>query len=352
MARREKTYRRLPGRARKNLGFFDNNRYRLWLASDHLLYVCRKYFSESYRRFFFEDIQALVISRTTKGRTLNIILAIFGGFLGLLWLLGAVFWGWSLTPLVFLGMLAGTFLGGILYNTILGPTCVCRMHTAVQIEDLYSLGRLRTAQRTIAILKPLIDAAQGELTPEELDLHSEDHVEVRASAHVLPSAAPPPAEMKHEHGRVHAVVFYFFILFAISFLIDVFYRNEVKDRIDLLFFLPFLVLIAVALGKQYRSDLPSLLKDITWAALFLAIGSFLFGIAYSIIYMISHPEQMAQGDIQGFFEGPVSVAFCAVMAIFDSTLGVLGLMRLHQFRAEHAASQVNPSDSAAPERDL
>src|SRR5271157_5492261 len=49
-------YSRLPGRS----GIFV--RGSLWMSADHLLSVRRNPFSESYRRFYFGDIQAIVVT--------------------------------------------------------------------------------------------------------------------------------------------------------------------------------------------------------------------------------------------------------------------------------------------------
>jgi hypothetical protein len=53
-------------------------------------------------------------------------------------------------------------------NTLMGPTCVCHLKTAVQTEELTPLRRLRRARKVLARVRPLIVAAQGELTPEEI----------------------------------------------------------------------------------------------------------------------------------------------------------------------------------------
>ena len=53
-------------------------------------------------------------------------------------------------------------------NLIKGPTCNCYLRTAVQIKELPSLSRLKRARKVLARLRPLITAAQGALTPEEI----------------------------------------------------------------------------------------------------------------------------------------------------------------------------------------
>ena len=45
---------------------------------------------------------------------------------------------------------------------------VCEIHTAVQSRRLYSVNRLRRAERFLAVLRPLLFAAQGQVAPDEL----------------------------------------------------------------------------------------------------------------------------------------------------------------------------------------
>jgi hypothetical protein len=56
----------------------------------------------------------------------------------------------------------------MLLNLALGPTTVCYLKTAVQIELLPSIVRLRKARKVLNIVRPLVVNAQGELAPAEL----------------------------------------------------------------------------------------------------------------------------------------------------------------------------------------
>ncbi len=69
-----------------------------------------------------------------------------------------------------------------IYNVVRGPTCVVRISTLVQSEELPSLRRVRKAER---VLKDLIDAiqpVQGAMTPEE----------IRARFHAPSAPVAPP----------------------------------------------------------------------------------------------------------------------------------------------------------------
>ena len=172
-------YRRLPGRGNRLGGvaaLVVARRTRLWLGSDHLLAVDSQWFTEEYRRYYFADIQSIVLRRTTTGRTISLALAVPT----LLALIGAILGadevrvGFAVITLV---------LGAILMVHIgQGPTSVCHLRTAVQLEEMPTLRRWRRARRVLDRLRPLILAAQEQLSPDT------------AAAAVAPSpAAPPPA---------------------------------------------------------------------------------------------------------------------------------------------------------------
>ncbi|GAB4341282.1 MAG: hypothetical protein Kow0099_17830 [Candidatus Abyssubacteria bacterium] len=325
----------MPGRAspRRFLSLGDVVSSRLFLGEDHVLFVCSTYYSDSYKRFYFSDIQALVTTQTNGRRNTNIVyfimIAIYAGIAGLL------YWRWEWTrPLqyTFLGA-GGVFmlLAGI--NTLLGPTCVCNLHTAVQVERLSCLGRLRTAQKAIGILKPLIEAAQGRLTAGELGNFSEDRERVRASVHAV-SETPEP--QKHEHGTFHMLAFNLLLVGAASSLVGIYFQHPLKTAVGLLLFLVMLVLLIFAVARQAESDLPKSLKSVTWLTLSFVIAFFFVGVIYGNIYRMSHPEIFRQDMWEAKFEGPVFVGLCIFDAAVSTGLGLFGIIRLLRFRSQHA----------------
>jgi hypothetical protein len=172
----QKTYQRLPGHGRTWTG-----PSRVWLAPDHVLLVLGHGFYENYRRFFFDDIQAVIVRRTHTGK-------IFTS----LWLAGLLFFGLlaAVVPdptgrIILLGV-AAPFAIGLMINILLGPTCACHIRTAVQTERVPAVSRWRTASQFVSRLSPLIVAAQGEL-PEE----SAPRLAILQSPQPPPSTLPP-----------------------------------------------------------------------------------------------------------------------------------------------------------------
>ena len=148
-----RNYKKLPGMGRQFGGYET-----LWLGPDHLLGVYTIMgFSERYKRYYYEDVQAIIIRRTWRHIVGNVI----AGLLGLLFL----YWLSSETDptgRVILGALAAMFLIYLLYSVFyLGASCVCHLKTAVQTEKLGSVNRIKTARRVMAKLEPRIREAQG-----------------------------------------------------------------------------------------------------------------------------------------------------------------------------------------------
>jgi hypothetical protein len=158
-------YQRLTSsRARSSFAVAFMARTSLWLGADHLLFVESNGYTEAYKRFYFRDIQALVVQKTQKAAIINAVLAI-----PLVLILPFALGTQALGLKIFLFSLAGLFALILLVNLLLGRTCRCFLRTAVQIEQLPPLDRLGRAQKVFARLRPLIAAAQGgELSPETI----------------------------------------------------------------------------------------------------------------------------------------------------------------------------------------
>ena len=147
-------YKLLPGRGSSAIA-----RTRLWEGPDHLLFVTSWPAGEGYRRFFFRDIQALVIRRTPRRMWINIILFVLGVII-----VGPIlaFSDRSPASLTVAGIVGGFWLLLVLRNSLLGPGCETHIQTAIQTERISSLCRLRTAQKVLARIQPRILAAQSE----------------------------------------------------------------------------------------------------------------------------------------------------------------------------------------------
>lgn len=165
----EHEYKQLT-RLRQRNGFavVSSSRTGLWLGMDHLLCVEAEGYTESYRRFYFRDIQAITQQKTTRGRTIAIVTGAMAALFGLLAVMME-----GMEEKWVLGILAAICAIPFILNFLYGPTCRCQLRTAVQTEELHSVSRTRRARKVMNLLRPLIAQAQGQFTAGEIQAHFE-----------------------------------------------------------------------------------------------------------------------------------------------------------------------------------
>lgn len=196
----DKEYQRLTRtRSRSEFAVAFISRSSLWLGKDHLLYVETGGYTETYKRFYFRDIQAFLLVATKRRAIWNWVLGPLSAIFLVLLLASLPYTGAAgprsnLGEIVFFAFLGFVFAVPLLINNLLGPSCICHLRTAVQMEELSSLNRLRRARRLLNRIRPLIVAAQGELSPGEIPARLRAAVEspdgaTRASA---VTASPSP----------------------------------------------------------------------------------------------------------------------------------------------------------------
>ena len=163
----ELRYQRLTrARARNFFSVAFMSRTSLWLGDDHLLCVDNNGYSESYKRFYFRDIQAITIRETNRRNIWNAIL-LLPTVICIVGLLICLLPSPNVGGVIVWTIFALLFGVPFLVNNLRGPTCACQLRTAVQVEDLPSLCRVRQTRKVLAKIRPLITAAQGgDLTPE------------------------------------------------------------------------------------------------------------------------------------------------------------------------------------------
>jgi hypothetical protein len=188
----EEKYKRLTReRAPRQISLVTLSRSSLWLGSDHLLFVECTGYTESYKRFYFRDIQAITIRQTKLWwlwialLALPFLLFAIGLSFGVVSIATQGLKSNDLPVMIALGIPAAFFLLFLILNFFWGPSCRVQLRTAVQTEELGSISRVRQARRILNRIRPLIVEAQGQLTPEE--------VSVRMQEAARPAAAPQAA---------------------------------------------------------------------------------------------------------------------------------------------------------------
>ena len=159
-----KEYSKLtPLRNKPGFKIISTSRSNLWLGSDHLLSVETEGYTESYRRFYFKDIQAFILHKSRRQMMLSLVLGFFTTLFTLIVLVND-----AIELKIVFSIVALLFGIPLVLNLALGPTCNCDLRTAVQTERIPSMGRLRRARKVLTRIRPLIAEAQGALTPEEI----------------------------------------------------------------------------------------------------------------------------------------------------------------------------------------
>lgn len=161
MKPRETPYRRLPGRS-FNLMHWDT----AWIADDHVLAVRAMPGGDEYRRFFFRDIEAIIVRPTRARMWINVVLAVLGfsSLYPVVFLMSSQPWD---RAFAYTAVFAIVPLVVAVINTARGATCEVRIQTAVQAERVMAWSRTRRAQQVLMQVRPLILAAQQPVSDAE-----------------------------------------------------------------------------------------------------------------------------------------------------------------------------------------
>lgn len=281
MKKKQKLYTKLPGVTHRNFG-----KHTLWQGKDHLLLMYSNGMSEDYKRFYYKDILGIVITKTRKAAvTSSIILSLF--------LLTSFFswkiWAHNQEPAsAFLGVTAFVFLAFLLSLIIKGPSCECRIITAVQNENLKAVTLIRQAKKLMAILKPIILEAQGAKAPVDV---ANAMVSLAEKQSVLELSKPA-----HQSGSAHRLIdnakpqkLFHFAMFSSLIGYGVMVGLSLTQRTLLLVSLTYIFLFisgltsAGALTVRAKTRFAPSLKKMAWAGLIFVM----------VVFIQSYGEMMA-----------------------------------------------------------
>ena len=188
-------YKRLPGR---RLGAV--RRASVWDAGEYLLSVSGTTFSERYRRFYYRDIQSIVMQNGPRLGSIGALLLLFWCALTFAIVvagntLPAVFHLLWITPVVWLAF--------IVYQS-LARSCRVHIYTAVSSEELPALFRRSAARKAVAHILTRIQEVQGSFIDVPREGINSEPV----------TALPVPTESVPVSGKALAscLIFFFLIL--------------------------------------------------------------------------------------------------------------------------------------------
>ena len=344
------TYQRLPG---KKKGFLIGH-HTLWQGADHLLQIYSRLGAEDYKRYYFDDIQAIITRKTGSGRIQNIVI---GALSGLFCLFAVTFGGgWS----VFHAAAAAAILFILLINVLKGPTCETVLLTAVQTEKLYSLHRLKTTEPVMNRLRSIIERRQGRIDPNIFDKQSVSSSAQRTSRPPGGAKQRSLSAQRHERARVHLFLFVLLVadgfIVAASFMLTHVALTLMASAVTMLLG----ICVVVALVKQHESNLKRPLRTLTWAALGYVCFSFIAGYIISMGIAFRHPEILRnQWELFKLFsntspwESPLIMTVHIIAISGAVVIGIPGLFMLknpQQAMHPSAALPTTPGHSGAVKR--
>ena len=291
-------YRRLPGSS--GLIF----RKRLWLGPDHLLMVTSNGLSEEYRRFYFSDIEAIVIAVMENaarfyGAVLSIIAIVFT--------IGLAVAGHVITE-----ALCGIAAIGLGIFTLTRSQVRCSIKTRVSREFLPTLKSLRTARDVAAILQTEIEKVQGPLPGESLTVH----------AHVEGPTVPPP--LRPYKGHMHYAAFA--AMFAVVLLTPLRLNSQSVGIANVLAgaHILMILLAIIAAVKQHGTEISRAARTVIALTLVWAAASFIT------------EQVIVASTIQAAFRNPMGFQYwsdpirdvAVANAIAYAVFGLVGLFAL------------------------
>jgi ABC-type multidrug transport system fused ATPase/permease subunit len=348
MAQKSKEYHKLPGSKK---GFLIG-KYTLWQGSDHLLQIFSRVGVEEYKRFYFNDIQAVITRKTAVGTIQNIVL----GCLVLIFILPAISFdgGWSL----FYAIVAAVVLFLLLVGIYRGPTCETKLMTAVQTEKLHTLHRLKNTSKVMDSLRVNIHRTQGALKREALNKIPTRPLKNQNTHRQAPPRSSRITAHRNEKGRAHMGLFLLLLIDGVLVSLGFFFTHVILTIISTIASLGMGIFVIVALVKQHDSSMSGSLKAITWASLGFICINFAAGYVVNIVFAMQNPgvvynqwEMLKSMSLLSPWESPLKLSFDIFAICGALFLGIPGLFMLYRsdsgLKAEATVTAVNYRKPAA-----
>ena len=191
----------------------------LYLGPDHVLSVSSNVASQEYRRLYFDEIQALVVTQVeSSARFYGLVFAAIAGAFavalaikdyGRQYLVDMQF-AWAL--------ICGLACIGLVVFALTRPTARCSIKTRAGTQFLPSLKSMERAHRVAAILRNEIDKAQGRLPP---DVPGSSCIE----------AAPIPPDARRSKPWLYYAAFVSMLIFAVYWQVRPEFRTVVYSEV-------------------------------------------------------------------------------------------------------------------------
>jgi uncharacterized integral membrane protein len=336
-------YRRLAG-SRRGYGKW----YSLWLGDDHLMSVESTGYSEEYTRFYFKDIQAVIIRRTRTGKVWNGVL----GTILACFAIAVIANGSDRSMQIFVAVFSLPFLLLLLVNLFRGETCSCHVRTPVGMEELPALDRVRKTKKILARLRLLITECQGRLGREELAAFVAEAKNLPPPA-VRPAAkgtapAAGGATSPTYRGGFHRTAFLMLVTEGALTFLQTLENSKALVSLSTVTTLLFLLLAVIALIRQKEVPVAPLAGWMTWGGIGLTVSGTVAGFFFMIFLRIDDfkrgtPRNNELVDLYAAIQPadhPSFAYFLLIYAAIAAGMGIAGLIALGVNRA--AAGRQRP----------
>ncbi|MFZ4596709.1 MAG: hypothetical protein ACOYOF_20820 [Verrucomicrobiaceae bacterium] len=288
----------------------------LWEGPDHLLYIQRSgfllTFKETYKRIDYAKVQCISYGRTRSYLWTSIWLVLL--LLPLVWGLLANLE----TPIAtgIFGGLTGLVLIFLIVHLARGPTCLCKIQTAVQVLRLTPLKRVRAAMPVVARLTQLCLQHQGGQAPSAEALAAAQG-NVAAAASLV--GAPKPA---FPGSRMVTIAMVLLVVGGFMSMADPFIDHFVYFFVTGLVGITSSILGVTALARNFRYQLPGSLKISLWGAAANVLLSFVTG--YALLIMASIKSSTTSLQPGAAFNASMGASFNAWTWMSSASLADMG----------------------------
>jgi hypothetical protein len=285
------------------------------MQSDHLLRVRANPFSQQYRRYYFADIQALVLTELPGTAAFYLYAAAISLVFAALMLSYTGHPGW--------GILCLLMALPVLYLAWRVPNCTCYLKTSVSTDKLPAIRHRGAARKAIAMVMGEIERVQGPLSRETLDAHQ--------SLGGVVTGPHAPVPISHYGGQFHWILFGLMLLHA-SMSAIIWIVGSYSTPLSIVSgatSAAALLLAILAAFKQHRSDMSRGVRWVVYSTLVLypldTVGSFAVSIYISL-------QLAAKGFKPGNTQAIMNHPAFKILRVADLTwflvLGCIGLVLL------------------------
>ncbi len=326
----------------------------VYFGDDHLLVLKRALDGVAAHRIAYADIRGIRQAPNPCQR--NAYLAwFFVLLLAVLCVLLASIPAMVNVALTWGGLLFLLAVAGLGSNALYGPTCTVTILTATGAETLTGLTRARHADAAIAELIQHVALAQGELPEDSRERPAEawravDHPKPALAHRYAVDSAVQPSNSVTPHTAFYVLL----LIMSASLLLDLQFRSEAKNLLDMVLYAGSLLLGCYAVARQRQSIISEGLKRFTLVTLFVQ-ALFIYVVTFSTVFIFSFSEAPPE-DWPAFTTGidfsqaefAMLLPLLYVEIVWHALPGLLGLLFTLAYRMRRGRiAQARDFDAAA-----